>query len=60
MLPAALPRLPLAKTQEILESPLFPTLSFKDPAGYYESSAAYQSYPRTRRNPYRFQLTINN
>jgi poly(A) polymerase len=64
MLPAALPRLPLAKTREILESPLFPTLlelyrcdessSFKGLEGYYESSAAYQSYLRNRRNPYRF------
>jgi poly(A) polymerase len=64
MLPAALPRLPLIRTQAILESPLFPTLlelyrcdessSFKGLDGYYESSAAYQSYLRNRRNPYRF------
>jgi poly(A) polymerase len=64
MLPAALPRLPLVRTQEILESPLFPTLlelyrcdessSFKGLDGYYESSAAYQSYLKNRRNPYRF------
>jgi poly(A) polymerase len=64
MLPAALPRLPLTRTQEILESPLFPTLlelyrcdessSFRGPEGYYESSAAYQTYLRNRRNPYRF------
>jgi poly(A) polymerase len=63
MLPAALPRLPLKRTREILESPLFPTLlelyrcdessSFKGLDGYYESSAAYQSYLRNRRNPYR-------
>ncbi|MFP3040458.1 HD domain-containing protein [Treponema primitia] len=63
MLPAALPRLPLIRTQEVLESPLFPTLlelyrcdessSFKGLDGYYESSAAYQSYLRNRRNPYR-------
>jgi poly(A) polymerase len=63
MLPAALPRLPLIRTREILESPLFPTLlelyrcdessSFKGLDGYYESSAAYQSYLRNRRNPYR-------
>ncbi|GHU18874.1 hypothetical protein FACS1894163_11320 [Spirochaetia bacterium] len=63
MLPAALPRLPLIRTQEIMESPLFPTLmelyrcdessSFKGLDGYYESSAAYQSYLRNRRNPYR-------
>jgi poly(A) polymerase len=63
MLPAALPRLPLTRTEGILESPLFPTLlelyrcdessSFKDLGGYYESSAAYQAYLRYRRNPYR-------
>jgi poly(A) polymerase len=64
MLPAALPRLPLVRTREILESPLDPTRmelyrcdessSFKGLDGYYESSAAYQSYLRNRRNPYRF------
>jgi poly(A) polymerase len=63
MLPAALPRLPLQRTAEIMASPLFPTLmelyrcdessSFKGLGGYYESSAAYQSYLRRRRNPYR-------
>jgi poly(A) polymerase len=63
MLPAALPRLPLTRTEEVLESPLFPTLmelyrcdessSFKGPDGYYESSSAYQAYLRYRRNPYR-------
>jgi poly(A) polymerase len=63
MLPAALPRLPLTRTEEIMASPLFPTLmelyrcdessSFKGLGGYYESSAAYQSYLRHRRNPYR-------
>jgi poly(A) polymerase len=63
MIPAALPRLPLAKTQKVLESPLFPTLlelyrcdessSFKGLQGYYQSSAAYRAYLRHRRNPYR-------
>ncbi|GHV93803.1 hypothetical protein AGMMS50293_01230 [Spirochaetia bacterium] len=63
MLPAALPRLPLIRTGEIMASPLFPTLlelyrcdessSFKGLDGYYESSAAYQSYLKNRRNPYR-------
>jgi poly(A) polymerase len=63
MLPAALPRLPLTRTAEILESPLFPTLlelyrcdessSFKGLDGYYETSAAYKAYLRHRRNPYR-------
>ncbi|MDR3146732.1 MAG: HD domain-containing protein, partial [Treponema sp.] len=59
MLPAALPRLPLARTREILESPLFPTLmelyrcdessSFKGLEGYYASSAAYRTYLKQRR-----------
>jgi poly(A) polymerase len=63
MLPAALPRLPLVRTREILESPLFPTLmelyrcdeasSFKGLDGYYKSSAAVKAYHRNRRNPYR-------
>ncbi|MCL2127403.1 MAG: phosphohydrolase, partial [Treponema sp.] len=63
MLPAALPRLPLARTGEIMASPLFPALlelyrcdessSFKGLDGYYKSSAAYQSFLKYRRNPYR-------
>jgi poly(A) polymerase len=63
MLPAALPRLPLVRTGEILASPLFPLLlelyrcdessSFKGLDGYYKSSAAYQSYLKYCRNPYR-------
>jgi poly(A) polymerase len=63
MLPAALSRLPLIRTGEIMSSLLFPTLlelyrcdessSFKGLDGYYRSSAAYQSYLKYRRNPYR-------
>lgn len=63
MLPAALPRLPLVRTGEIMSSQLFPILlelyrcdessSFKGLDGYYRSSAAYQSYLKYRRNPYR-------
>ncbi|WP_304222091.1 HD domain-containing protein [Gracilinema caldarium] len=63
MMPAALPRLPLQRTQETLESPLFPTLlelyrcdeasSFKGLDNYYESAAAYQNYLRNVKNPYR-------
>jgi poly(A) polymerase len=63
MLPAALKRLPLKRTEEIMQSPLFPTLmelyrcdessSFKGLGGYYENSAAYQAYLKNRRNPYR-------
>lgn len=63
MMPAALPRLPLTRTQATLESPLFPLLlelyrcdessSFKGPEGFYESSAAYRAYLRNVKNPYR-------
>jgi poly(A) polymerase len=63
MLPAALKRLPLAKTAEIMASPLFPTLmelyrcdessSFKGLEGYYENSSAYRAYLRNIKNPYR-------
>jgi poly(A) polymerase len=63
MFPAALPRRPLARTEEKMANPLFPVLlelyrcdessSFKGLDGYYESSAAYQSFLRYRRNPYR-------
>ncbi|MDR0377432.1 MAG: HD domain-containing protein [Spirochaetaceae bacterium] len=63
MLPAALPRLPLSRTEEIMESPLFSTLmelyrcdessSFKGMDAYYKSSAVYQTYLRRRHNPYR-------
>jgi poly(A) polymerase len=62
MLVAALPRLPLFRTAEIMSSELFPALlelyrcdessSFKGMDGYYESSAAYKSFLRNRRNPY--------
>jgi poly(A) polymerase len=63
MMPAALPRLPLTRTQAALESPLFPLLlelyrcdessSFKDQGGFYESCAAYRTYLRNVKNPYR-------
>jgi poly(A) polymerase len=63
MLPTALPRLPFFRTEEIMSSPLFPILlelyrcdessSFKGLDGYYKSSAAYQSFLRNQRNPYR-------
>ena len=63
MLPAALKRLPITKTREIMNSPMFPTLmelyrcdessSFKGLNDYYENSAAYQLYLRNIKNPYR-------
>ncbi|MCL2832824.1 MAG: HD domain-containing protein [Treponema sp.] len=63
MLPAALARLSPAKTGDIMNSPLFPSLmelyrcdessSFKGLDGFYRNSAAYQTYLRNMRNPYR-------
>jgi poly(A) polymerase len=63
MLPAALKRLPLVKTKEIMASPLFPTLlelyrcdessSFKGLNDFYENTAAYKAYLKNIKNPYR-------
>jgi len=63
MLPAALKRLPLTKTAEIMASPLFHTLmelyrcdessSFKGLNEFYENTAAYQTYLKNIKNPYR-------
>lgn len=63
MITAALPRLPFFRTAQIMSSDLFPVLlelyrcdessSFKGLDGYYESSMAYQSFLRNKRNPYR-------
>jgi poly(A) polymerase len=63
MLPAALNRLPLMRTGDVMNSPLFPVLlelyrcdeasSFKGLENNYENSAAYRSYLRNIRNPYR-------
>jgi poly(A) polymerase len=63
MLPAALPRIPLFRTQEVLESPLFPLLleayrcdessTYRGPEGYYEACKAYRQYLKNVKNPYR-------
>jgi poly(A) polymerase len=63
MLPAALPGLPLSRTEPVMSSRLFPLLlelyrcdessSFKGLDQYYKSSAAYRQFLRRRKNPYR-------
>lgn len=63
MLPHALPSLPLYRSQEALESPLFPLLlelyrcdlsaTWRGPDGYYEACRAYRQYVKNVRNPYR-------
>jgi poly(A) polymerase len=63
MLPSALPRLPLNRAVDALESPLFPVLlelfrcdmssTFMGPDAYYEACAAYRRYKKNVKNPYR-------
>lgn len=63
MMPAALKRLPLFRTEKLMDSPLFPRLlevyrcdssaSYWGPGEYYEACRVYRSYLRHRRNPFR-------
>ncbi len=63
MLPAALKKLPLFRTEKLMESPLFPSLlelyrsdlesSFRSPKGYYEACAVYKEYMKDKNNPYK-------
>ncbi|MCX7027782.1 MAG: HD domain-containing protein [Spirochaetes bacterium] len=63
MMPAALPRIPLSRVQNIVFDPRFPVLlelyrcdefsTFKGPDAYYATCAAYKSILRNRKNPYR-------
>ncbi len=63
MLPAALPRLPLYRIENVLESPNFPLLlelyrcdessSYKGLDGFFASCAAYRNYLKNVKNPYR-------
>jgi poly(A) polymerase len=63
MLPAALKKLPLYRTEKLMESPLFPTLlelyradlesSFRLPKGYYEACGVYKAFLKNKNNPYK-------
>ncbi len=62
MMPAALPRLPLYRTERLMSSPLFPELlelyradlasTYREPSGYYEACRIYQRFLRSRTNPF--------
>ena len=62
MMPAALPKLPLYRTERLMSSPLFPELlelyradlvsTFRRPSGYYEACRIYQRFLRGRANPF--------
>jgi poly(A) polymerase len=63
MLPAYIPKLSFSRTEDVLSSPLFPDLlelyrcdvssTFRGPDGYYAACAAYRSFLKNRRNPFR-------
>ncbi|MDA8426284.1 MAG: HD domain-containing protein [Treponema sp.] len=63
MMPAALPRLPLNRLEGVIDDPRFPLLlevykcddlsTFRGPDGYYEACAAYRTWAKNSRNPYR-------
>lgn len=62
MMPAALPKLPLYRTERLMSSPLFPELlelyradlasTFREPSGYYEACRIYQRFLKSRANPF--------
>jgi poly(A) polymerase len=63
MMPAALKKLPLFRSEKIMDSPLFPQLlelyradlsaSYWSPESYYEACQVYRTYLKNRANPYR-------
>jgi poly(A) polymerase len=63
MMPAALKRLPLYRTQKIMSSPLFPRLlelyradiaaSYWSPQSYYDACRIYRNFLKHDENPYR-------
>jgi poly(A) polymerase len=63
MIPGALPRLPVRKTEQIMASESFPLLlelyrcdvssTFRGPEGYYEACKVYRSFLKHRNNPFR-------
>jgi poly(A) polymerase len=63
MLPTYIPKIPFNRTEDVLASPLFPELlelyrcdvssTFRGPEGYYNACAAYRSFLKNRRNPFR-------
>lgn len=63
MMPAALRKLPLYRSERIMDSPLFPLLlelyradssaSYWGPDGYYEACQIYRTYRKHKANPFR-------
>jgi poly(A) polymerase len=63
MVPGALPRLPIRRTEQIMAAEIFPLLlelyrcdvssTFRGPEGYYEACKVYRSFLKHRNNPFR-------
>jgi poly(A) polymerase len=63
MMPAALKKLPLFRSEKVMDSPLFPQLlelyradlsaSYWSPESYYEACQVYRAYLKNKANPYR-------
>jgi poly(A) polymerase len=63
MIPGALPRLPIRRTEQVMAAESFPLLlelyrcdvssTFRGPEGYYEACKVYRSFLKHRNNPFR-------
>jgi len=63
MIPWALKKLPLFRTEKLMDSDLFPLLlelyradissTFKGPEGYYDACRIYRNYLKNKKSPYR-------
>ncbi|MBN2050160.1 MAG: HD domain-containing protein [Spirochaetales bacterium] len=63
MMPAMVARLPVFRTEETMNDPLFPLLlevyrcdissTFRGPDGYYEACRVYREFLKNRKNPFR-------
>ncbi|MBN1697665.1 MAG: HD domain-containing protein [Spirochaetales bacterium] len=63
MIPHALKKLPLYRTEKLMDSPLFPLLlelyradvssTFRGPQGYYDACRIFKQYLKNKKNPYR-------
>jgi len=63
MMPAALKKLPLYRSEKVMDSPLFPQLlelyradlsaSYWSPDSYYEACQVYRNYLKNKANPFR-------
>jgi poly(A) polymerase len=63
MVPGAIAKLPVYRTEKVMSSPLFPELlelyrcdvssTFRGPDGYYQACRTYRSFLKHSKNPFR-------